>query len=85
MLTGSLNNPLLWRFCFSHWTAGVSLVLFFIAISFLANKFRLALTQLRLTQATVDALGRLIHDGHSILPAERPRWLEASSLSLPVA
>ena len=78
ILTSSLNNPLLRRFCFSHWTAGVSMALFFMAIVLLANKLRTAHTQLRLTSVTVNALGRLIQDGHGILPAERPRWLEAS-------
>ena len=61
------------------------MALFFMAIVLLANKLRTAHTQLRLTSVTVNALGRLIQDGHGILPAERPRWLEASWLSLPVA
>lgn len=85
MLTGSLTPPLLQRFCLSHWTAGASIAIFFIAIIFLANKLWTAITQLRLTSATVNALSSLIHDGHDTLPAERPRWLEASWLSLPVA
>lgn len=85
VLSGSLNNPLLQRFCFNHWTASASLAIFFVAIAFLANKLWTAITQLRLTSATVKALSSLIHDGHDILPAERPRWLEASWLSLPVA
>jgi hypothetical protein len=59
--------------------------MFFIAIAFLAIKQWTAITQLRLTTATVNALSSLIHDGHGTLPAERPRWLEASWLSLPVA
>lgn len=45
----------------------------------------MAITQQRLTSATVGALNSLIHDGRDVLPAERPRWLEASWLSLPVA
>jgi len=85
MITGSLNNPLLRRFCLSHWTAGASIPMFFIAIAFLAMKLLTAITQLRLTSSTVNALTSLIHDGHDTLPAERPRWLEASWLSLPVA
>jgi len=44
-----------------------------------------AIVQLRLASATVDALGGLIQDGREVLPAERPRWLQASWLSLPVA
>jgi hypothetical protein len=85
MLTESLNNPLLRRFCFSHWTAGASITLFCVAIVFLATKLWMAVTQHRLTTATVGALNSLIHDGRDVLPAERPRWLEASWLSLPVA
>ncbi len=85
IITGSLNNPLLRRFCLGHWTACISTTLFFIAISFLISKLLTAITQRRLTSATVNALNRLIHDGRDTLPAERPRWLEASWLSLPVA
>lgn len=85
IITGSLNNPLLRRFCFSHWTAAASIALFAIAIVFLVNKLLAAMQQLRLTNATVNALSNLIHDGHETLPADRPRWLEASWLSLPVA
>ena len=85
MVTGSLNNPLLRRFCFSHWTAAASITLFCVALVFLANKLWTAITQLRLTNDTVSALNSLIHDGRDVLPAERPRWLEASWLSLPVA
>jgi hypothetical protein len=85
ILTGALNNPLLRRFCFSHWTAGVSITLFCVAIVFLASKLWTAITQQRLSTATVGALNSLIHEGRDILPAERTRWLEASCLSLPVA
>ena len=85
MVTGSLNNPLLRRFCFSHWTAAASITLFCVAIVFLVSKLWTTFTQLRLTNDTVGALNSLIHDGRDVLPAERPRWLEASWLSLPVA
>ena len=85
MFTGVLNNPLLLRYCLSHWTATASLTMFFIAIAFLAIKLWTALAQLRLTSVTVNALNSLIHEGHDTLPADRPRWLEASWLSLPVA
>jgi len=59
--------------------------MFFIAIAFLLSKLLIAITQLRFTSATVNALNGLIHDGHDTLPAERSRWLEASWLSLPIA
>ncbi len=84
LITGSLNNPLLRRFCLSHWTTATCIAMFCIALVFLATKLWTTFTQLRLTSDTVKALTSLIHEGRETLPAERPRWLEASWLSLPV-
>lgn len=85
ILTGSLSSQLLQRLCCGHWTACVSITLFLVGITYLVNKLLAAIAQIRLTRATVNALTELIHEGHETLPAERPRWLEASWLSLPVA
>lgn len=85
VLTGAINEPLIRRFSLSHWTAGATLTLFSVAITFLISKLWTAIAQGRFTNATVSALDGLIYEGRDTLPADRPRWLEASWLSLPVA
>lgn len=83
MVSGPLNNPMLRRFCFSHWTAAAAIAMFFVAISFLLIKLWQAISQVRTTNATLSALSSLVVEGCDVFPAERPRWLEASWLSLP--
>ena len=85
LVSGVLNNPLLRRFCVSHWTAAAAVAMFFVAIAFLIVKLWQALAQVRATNATLHALGSLVTEGCDVFPAERPRWLEASWLSLPTA
>jgi len=58
---------------------------FFVAVAYLLIKLWQALTQVRLTTSTVHALIGLVDEGCDVFPAERPRWLEASWLSLPAA
>ncbi len=82
-IVGPLNNPLLRRFALSHWTAAASLAVFFVAAAYLLIKLWNALSQVRLTSSAVDALTGLVDEGCDVFPAERPRWLEASWLSLP--
>ncbi len=85
MISGPLNNPMLRRFCLSHWTASAAIAMFFVGIAFLLIKLWQAITQVRFTNATMHALTGLVNEGCDIFPAERPRWLEASWMSLPVA
>ncbi len=83
IISGPLNNPILRRFCLSHWTSAAAICMAMVALSLIVIKVWNALTQLRLTNATVQALDRLVTEGCDVFPAERPRWLEASWLSMP--
>ncbi len=85
ILAGPLDFALLRRYCLCHWVAIASVAMFCVAAVVLMFKWWAAAVQFRVTRQAEDALIGLIADGHETIPAERPRWLEASWLLQPPA
>jgi biopolymer transport protein ExbB/TolQ len=85
ILTGPLDFALLRRYCLSHWVAITSVSMFFVAAVVLFFKWSAAMAQFRVIRQSVGALSDLVADGQSTIPADRPKWLEASWMLQPAA
>jgi biopolymer transport protein ExbB/TolQ len=83
LIYGPLNYDVLKRYCLSHPVAVASVSLFFVALVGLTAKWFSALAQLKDTASTSAALERLLVEGESVVPAERPVWLDAQWYALP--
>lgn len=78
ILFGPLDYPILRRYCLGHPVAIASVCLFMVGMVGLTLKWMAALKQTGLTTRGSSALLRLVDEGESIAPKQRPAWLVAS-------